>query len=311
VLFPQYRRQTEWGQFTALGEFYLNVPFDRNMLADTAERRSYLANFEVQPFEISQLLLSLRRDDLEVVVGKMLTPFGRYYFPLYTNSRIDAPFIRTEAIRWRETGVLLRYDPEWLDCAVALTNGCEDGDTNSSKALVARLGFKTENWAGGVSAKYQDGIGSEMQKEFNNHFGADLMYRWGIFVLSGEVIYDQYGFLKPGVDPDWITWRRSIYYRDVFKAVDVPVTGLGYYVNLGFSVDRWSGSINYGEFYPEAIGDPRHDVVNRRGIVKLDHELARSLHAYAVLMLENGGYLAQDNRPRRGSVILTGFQYTF
>jgi len=39
----------------------------------------------------------------------MDTPFGRTYFPLYSNSRIDAPFIRTEAIGWRQTGVLLHY----------------------------------------------------------------------------------------------------------------------------------------------------------------------------------------------------------
>ncbi len=173
-----------------LGEFYVSQPFNRNILVNTEERRSYVGNFMVDSLEISQLLLAFRRDNLELVVGKMATPFGRTYFPLFTNARLDAPFIRTEAIRWRETGLLVRWDPDWLVCEVALTNGCDDRDTNSSKALVSRLGVEQEQWAVGVSVKVQDGIGSEVQKQYNNHVGADAMCRWGIFTLSGEVIYD-------------------------------------------------------------------------------------------------------------------------
>jgi len=311
VLAPVYRHKFGAWELNLLGEFYLNQPFDRNILANTAERRSYAANFEVETLEMSQLALSLRREDFEITVGKMLTPFGRYYFPIYTNARLDAPFIRTEAIRWRETGVLLRYDPQWLVLDVAVTNGGFDCDANSSKALISRVGFELENWAGGVSVKYQDGIGSEGQKEFNNHVGADLMYRWSIFTLSGEVIYDQYGFRKPGYDPNDIFWGRSIYYRDLNKAYDKPITGVGYHINLGFCYNRWSGVLNYGEYYPESIGVEQHDIPNRRGILKVDYELAKRLDAYTVIMLENGGYIAQDDRPRISNVLLTGIQYAF
>lgn len=311
ALLPVYRHRFDAWEMTVLGEFYLNQPFDRNILADTAERRSYAANFEVETFEMSQLSIALRRGDFEVTVGKMATPFGRYYFPLYTNSRMDAPFIRTEAIRWRETGVLVRYDPDWFVCDVAITNGGDNRDANSSKAIISRVGVEHECWAGGVSVKYQDGIGSESQKQYNNHIGADLMYRWSIFTLSGEVIYDQYGFRRPGYDPDDIFWGRSIYYRDLNKADGEPIKGLGYYINLGFCKDRWSGLLNYGEYYPESLGVEQHDIPNRRGIVKLDYALAQCLGIYGVVMVENGGYIAQDNRPRLTNVLLTGVQYTF
>jgi hypothetical protein len=308
---PVYRHRFGNWDMTLLGEFYLNQPFNRNLLLDRKERRSYAANYDVDTVEISQLLLGFRREDLEFRVGKMETPFGRTYFPLYSNSRFDAPFIRTEAIRWRETGILVRYDPNWLVCDVAVTNGCDDRDTNSSKALVSRIGIEQERWAGGISLKIQDGIGSEGQKEYNNHVGADLMYRWGIFTLSAEAIYDQYGFRKTTFDPDNIFWGRSIYYRDLNKAREEPITGVGYYFNLGFTNGRWTGVLNYGEYYPESIGNPKHDVINRRAIVKLDYDLAKRLEAYAVVILETSGYMAQCNRPRRGTAILTGVQYTF
>ena len=311
VLSPVYRHRFGDWDMTLLGEFYLNQPFNRNMLLDRKERRSYAANFDVDTVEISQLLLGFRREDLEFRAGKMETPFGRTYFPLYSNSRIDAPFIRTEAIHWRETGLLIRYDPEWLVFDVAVTNGCDDRDTNSSKALVSRIGIEQERWASGISVKIQDGIGSEGQKEFNNHVGVDLMYRWGIFTLSGEAIYDEYGFRKTRFDPDDIFWGRSIYYRDLNKAREKPITGAGYYLNLGFTKGRWAGALNYGEYYPESIGNPKHDVTNRRGIVKLDYDLATRLEAYTVVILETSGYIAQCNRPRRGTVVLTGLQYLF
>lgn len=311
AIMPVFRRRAGDWEFTVLGEFYLNQPFNRNLLADTAERRSYLANYETDTFEISQLHLAMRRGDWEVVVGKMATPFGRTHFRLFTNSRIDAPFIRTEAICWRETGALVRWDPSWLVCEAALTNGCDDRDTNSSKALVARLGFDWEGLSGGVSAKAQDGIGSEGQKQYRSHYGVDLGIRWSIFTLSCEAIYDLYGFRRPGYDPDDIFWGRSIYYRDVNLAHNDPLKGLGYYLNLGICWQRWAAELNYGEYYPDEIGDPRQDTPNRRGIVKLDYDLAERLETYGVLLVENDLDNAQDGRTRRGIMVLGGVQYTF
>jgi len=311
VVTPVVRRQ--WGAFevTMLGELYLNQPFDRNILIDTQERRSYKSNFDVDTLEISQLLVSVRRCNLEVVAGKMVTPFGRFYFPLYSNARLDAPFLRTEAIRWRETGLLIRYDPGCFIGEMAITNGCDGLDTNSSKALIARLGLQGESFAVGCSAKQQDGIGSEMQKQFNSHVGLDFMTRCNCFTFSCEAIYDEYGFRHPEVDPDDITWGRSIYYRDQFYQLDTPITGAGYYCNLDFDRGPWAVTLNYGEFYPQGIGDARHDVTNRRGIVKVAYDITPFLKSYLVAMVETEGYTAQAGRARKGQVALTGLQYVF
>ena len=307
---PVFKRRFGSWETTVEGEFYLNQPFDRNLLADTPERRSYLENYRVDTFEISQLRIAVATGDLTLVAGKMVTPFGRVYFPLYSNARLDAPFIRTESILWRETGFLLRYAPGVLTADVALTNGGEDRDANSSKALVSRIGIDAERAALGVSFKVHDGIGSEGQKVYNNHVGMDCMVRRGRFICSAEVIYDEYGFRRPGFDPNDITWCRSIYYRDLNCRLNVPITGIGYYVDVGYRGDRWSCFLDYGEFYPQSIGHPQHDVVNRRAIVKVDYHFTPSLSVYAACLVENAGYLAQDNRPRQGGVLLAGLQWT-
>jgi hypothetical protein len=306
---PAFRHDAGSWETAVEGEFYLNQPFDRNVLASTPELVSYRGNFDVDTFEISQLLLSVRRGDFYVAVGKMVTPFGRTYFPLFTNARLDAPFIRTESVLWRETGVLLRYDPGWLVGDVALVNGGEDRDANSSKGIVSRVGIGTDDASAGVSVKWHDGIGSEEQKQFKNHLGMDFMLRRGRFTLSGEAIYDEYGFRRPGFDPLDITWGRSIYYRDLNYRPGVPITGMGYYLNLGFEDERWSGWLNYGEFYPQQLGHAQHDVVNRRGIIKVLRRLGPHLRIYSTVMVENGGYVAQSNRPRKGTVVLAGLEY--
>ena len=108
---PVFRHQFDKLEMTVQGEFYINQPFNRNILVDTAERRSYAGNFDVDTFEISQLYIELQCGDWSLTAGKMVTPFGRTYFPLYSNSRLDAPFIRTEVIHWRETGLSARYCP--------------------------------------------------------------------------------------------------------------------------------------------------------------------------------------------------------
>jgi hypothetical protein len=311
VIAPMYRRQLGAWETKVEGEFYLNQPFDQNYLDDSPERHSYLANFRVNTFEISKLLISCRRDDLTITVGKMETPFGRYYFPLYSNARIDAPFIRTESILWRETGLLIHYQPGIFVGDVAVTNGSEDLDSNSSKALISRLGLQNDYSAVGISVKWQDGIGSDEQKEYKNHAGADAMVRFGQFQLSGEFIYDEFGFRRPGFNPDDITWYHSIYYRDMNRALNVPCTGVGYYVNLGYKVDRWDINLNYGEFYPTPIGDPQHDEINRRGIVKAAYNFTPVLQPYCAVLVENTGFIAQEDRPRKGLMVLSGLQYVF
>lgn len=308
---PMIRHRAGDWELSVEGEFYINQPYDRNILVDTQERRSYLANWQPDILEISQLLMRAKYGDLTLMLGKMPTPFGRYYFPLYTNSWQDAPFIRTESILWRETGFLAEYKPGMFVADVAITNGGSDRDANSSKALVARLGLEGENWALGASGKVQDGIGSEGQKEYKNHLGADAMVRMGKFLLSAEAIYDEYGFRRPGYNPNDIFWGRSIYYRDLNYKNGVPITGFGYYGNLQYEGDAWIWMLNYGEFYPANIGVPQQDVVNRRGIAKVVYKFSPYFKWYNVVMLENGGYVAQDNRQRIGQYFLTGLEYHF
>jgi hypothetical protein len=311
VIAPQLKRQCGEGGVAVEGEFYINQPFDRNIFVNSEERRSYLGNYEMDPFEISQLLIRYDCRKFEAAMGKFVTPFGRTYFPLMSNARLDAPFIRTEAIHWRETGILLGYKPGAFGGQVGLVNGSEDCDTNSAKGIVARVGWDTPDWAFGGSIKFQDGVGSETQKMFNNHAGLDAMVCLGPFMVSGEVIYDEYGFHRPGFDPNDITWGRSIYYRDLSLPDGSPLTGIGYYCDLEYRQDRWIVSLNYGEYYPKEIGDPQHDIINRRGIAKLAYNFTEMLSMYGATIIENGSYVAQDDRLRRIYAVLTGVQCTF
>lgn len=312
---------TQWGgwDMSVAGEFFINEPYDQNILTDTLERKSYLQDFIIPPFQINQLFLSVKYEDWTFWLGKKNTPFGRYYPELDTNAQLDAPFIRTEAILWQETGLFAQYHPGNFVGDIAVTNGGENLDTNSSKAIIARAGWDAENWAVGASIKWQDGIGSEGQKEYNNYAGIDFMYRWGIFTLSGELIYDQYGFTRPvPTDPTQLDLffilndlPRDLYYRDLNNGLNTPITGVGYYVNLGFRWEHWGGMLNYGEFYPEQIGVPQQDVTNRRGIAKVDYYFNPHLKTYDMVMLETEGYIAQNNAPHRGLVLLSGLEYSF
>ena len=304
----------DW-ETTVRGEFYLNQPFDRNRFV-TPERVSYMANYEIATYEISQLYLSARRGNFMCSLGKIVTPFGRAYFPIYENSREDAPFIRTESILWRETGLLLQYAPGGSVVSVGLVNGGIDRDTNSSKALIARYGIGADDFAAGMSVKWQDGIGSEHQKIRRNHVGVDVMYRTGRFQFSSEVIYDVYGFRKSGTnlqgDPftgDDITWGRSNYYREQLLASGDSLTGFGYYVNLNMDFEKWLIMLNYGEYYPQRIGVELHDMINRRGIAKMIYRFTPLLESYTMILRENDYAVAQEGRPRRGVAILSGFQF--
>lgn len=303
------RRDYDDWQFEMVGEFYLNQPYDRNFLRDDPDRRSFAENFRVDPFEISQSYAAVRRGDWYFALGKMVTPFGRTWFPLYTNNRHDAPFIRTESILWRETGFLMQADPgPWVVTAM-LSNGGPDRDTNSSKAFIGRVGYDLDWFAVGSSVKMQDGIGSEGQKTFNNHVGIDAMVRAGRWTLSGEAIYDEYGIRRPGTALSDIFWGRSLYFRDLNKAYHEAITGKGYYVNLQYDANAWSLIFNYGEFFPEYIGDPRHDRITSRGYVKYLYRFNSWSEIYSMYLHENpldDAY--QPGRTRGGDELLFGWQ---
>jgi hypothetical protein len=292
-------------------QLFLNQPFDRNILVNTPERQSFAANFDIDPLQISQLYLGARNGDFYTALGRFVTPFGRFYFPNYRNNFDDSPFIRSEAILFRETGFLLQWDPAGWVFTAALTNGGFQQDANSSKAVVARVGIDQAWFALGASIKWQDGIGSEMQKTFNNHAGIDAMVRFGNWTLSGEAIYDQYGLRRPGTPLNDIFWGRSLYYRDLNNGFNIPITGAGYYVNLGYEGPNWSLMLNYGEFYPQQLGIPQHDATTRRGIVKASRHWSRYFETYSVVLLENDLPDAFDNSTRRGFYVIGGCQFAY
>jgi hypothetical protein len=299
------------------GEIHINQPFDRNILRDSA-REKYHPNFDIEPLEISRLNLQFIKDGLTIVLGKAESPFGRTWFPLYSNSRTDAPFIRTEAILWRETGVFLNWKRGPLVVDLAVVNGSEDMDTNSSKGGIARLGAEGDNWAFGVSGKKQDGIGSENQKYYKNHFGFDFMLRRAAFVLSGEAIYDEYGFRYDISDAD-VFWQRSLYDRDLYYKRKTPIHGRGGYVDLTYYGEKLTAGINYGEYHPKELGitvydgrEINHDEPIKRWIVKTAYTIAPGLQAYGVGLFENNRRTESDMRSDvTGLVILAGLQYRF
>ncbi|NOY40219.1 MAG: hypothetical protein GXP26_00075 [Planctomycetes bacterium] len=311
ALLANYRTTSGSWKTSIESELFLNQPFEKNILLDNQERRSYAENYNLDILELSRLNIALRNGDWKLSAGKMWTPFGRHYSQLWTNRLLDAPFIRTEAIRWRETGILLRYDPAPWIAEVGVFNGSPNRDANSSKALVARIGAEATNWAVGGSLKAQDGLGSENQKIFNRHVGIDAMVRQGRWQLSTEVIYDEYGLRRENFDPLDIFWEKSIYFRELNDGPYNPITGLGYYVALDFTGDVWLVSLNYGQFFPETIGDVRHDRTQTRGILKIARSFGQNVQVYTVVMKENDGYVAQQGQTRRGTVLVTGLQYTY
>jgi hypothetical protein len=291
-------------------ELFLNQPFDRNIFQDTPERASFAHNFDIEPLQISQLGLSANWNAFTATVGRFVTPFGRFYYPLYRNNFDDSPFIRSEAILYRETGVLLEWQPAGWDFAAAVVNGGFEQDTNSSKAFVGRAGLDWDWLACGVSIKDQDGIGSENQKVYKNHFGCDAMVRHGRWSLSGEAIYDEYGLRRPGFPLDAIFWGRSLYYRDLNDANYDPITGTGYYVNLQYEGPFWSWLINYGEFYPEELGIPQHDAISRRALIKSTTRWTPNFETYGIVMHENDIPNSFAGRKRQGMYLILGCQFT-
>lgn len=303
-----YLEKLPWGDVIAHGEVLLTQDNGKNVIE--AENNGSFTAYETKTFDISELFVGISGTSSTVKVGKTRSPFGRYYFPVFSNSRFDAPFIRTEAIIWRETGVFYSFVKTHFSLDIALTNGEKEQDMNSSKAGIARIGTGGRNWAFGVSAKQQDGTGSEHLKVYKNHLGADFMLRAGTSVIiSGEFIYDEYGarqsFLRG------VTGRTSLYYRDVYLTGDA-ITGIGGYLDVSYIKAKWLLNANYGEFHPEDIGIIYHDKPIRRGLLKAAYNITSRLRAFAVELKEAN----RPADPRRGKVVehnavMAGLQFYF
>ncbi len=272
-------------EFFAGGEIRLNQSFDNNFLVDEY-REKYIQNFKTDRFQIAGMFVGLRVKNFELSLGKRRSIFGNDQLVHLTNGEIFQPFIRTESVLWWETGLFLKYRKGIIRLDLSVVNGGPDKDTNSSKAAVARAGIELKNFAIGVSAKVQDGIGSEQQKQYKNHIGFDISFRSGKFRLSAEGIYDEYGFRKE-FNSDDIFWERSLYYRDQFYKSETPITGIGGYIDLSYHNNKILVNINYGEFHPEKINNPYHDPPIRRGILKFIYNFSHGFGIFLSTLIEN------------------------
>gem|GEM_PF-884800 len=310
ALNPRYVHQANGWTVVGNGVFFLNQPYDSSTFNSPA-LAPYTAGLAVSPFQIWQLNLSATRGDLKLTIGKDNSPFGRYYFPLYSNARLDAPFIRTEAIQWVETGAFLKWTPGPWSLDLAVTNGGQDRDTNSSKAVIGRFGLQGGWGAVGISGKFQDGLGTDYQKLYDNYYGVDGIVRFGPFDLSGEAIYDQYG-LHAKFDPTLLAGGIDLYGRDNYSGrPGVPLSGFGYYVNLGWTERRFRLDLNYGEFYPRAIGIPEQDAPTRRGVVKGAWNFSNHFLLYGMLLFEGERPVAPVLAQQHGFAMLSGAQLAF
>ncbi len=308
ALTARIEKEFRGGNLRVFSELFFNQPFDKNILSD--ERRArYRANFDIDIIEIPQLFIRFSTGDFSITLGKQETVFGKNHSLPLLNSYFAQPFIRTEAILRYETGLFLEYKPGILDFDLAVVNGGAEMDTNSSKAGIVRLGLDGKNWALGVSAKFQDGIGSENQKQYKNHAGLDWMLKTGAFRFCGEIIYDEYGFRKEFNEDD-IFWPRSLYYRDLFYKLEEPITGIGGYVNLQYETPGWFLELNYGEFHPREIGHALHDEPVKRAIIKLRLRLAPGFHAFAMVLFENKRPKEDLFKGASDYAFLLGLRYT-
>jgi hypothetical protein len=307
VLTADIHKKFKWGNLKVYTQLFINQAFSKNILADDS-RQKYLQNFEVDTLELKQLYIQVRKGNFTFGLGKHHSKFGRDYTYGFNNGFFDYPFIRNEAIRNFETGLFIGYTGGLLTLDLAVVNGSEDMDTNSSKAGIARIGLQGANWSIGVSAKAQDGIGSEWQKQYNNHAGFDLMFQIGALRISSEFIYDEYGFHRE-FSIDDVFWGRSYYYRDIFYKHKTPIKGYGGYVDVQYEGRGFLLELNYGQYQPEEIGHPYHDESIQRIMAKIRVRIGANFHIFGIGLMEN----EREKEPLFDGAsdygVLIGFQY--
>lgn len=303
------RKQNKWSSLTVEAEFFLNQPFGKNILKDEF-RDDYLANFEVETLVMSKMNLRFDIGQFRVTIGKAMTPFGRVYFQSQSNDlNFGAPFVRSEVIQWRETGIFLHWENRYLEVDIAATNGGENRDTNSGKAGIFRVGLHGRNWSIGGSHKIHDGTGSEWQKQYNDHTGLDFMVRFGKVRFFGEWVWDRYGFHRP-FGADEIFWPRSLYYRDVFFAYKTPVKGKGWYGGINFLSKDWLIDLNYGQYHPRQIGNTLHDIPNRRVVIRVAYRFIPEARFYFTGLLENEREKEPWSEGAKPFAVLAGCEFT-
>ena len=288
ILRTRFERERKPWVFAAEAELYLSLPNGRSILSD-ADRDLYRENFIVPPLQVFQLFAELRHGDWNVRLGRFRTPLGRNDSPILTNSFLDAPFLRTEVIGFTETGLLASWRPGVFSLQVGLTNGETELDTNSSKAVIGRLGAGQERWAVGMWVKAHDGISSEQQKRFNSFAGFDARLKFKRFSIYAEGVIDQHGLYRDlnAEGNPLALGPRSLYGRDIFVAPRRAIWGGGFDVGVLFRGDKFVVDVNYGLYFPEAIGNAAHDELIHRGVVKLLYAVGPRVQIFGAGLVEN------------------------
>ena len=308
ILSGKISRKIRKSEIFALGEFRINQSFDGNILIDDY-RKQYVQNFKTDRFQIAQLYVGFKTGNLKISLGKKNSMFGKDNLIHLTNGEIFQPFIRTESILWWETGLFIGYRSGIFCLDLSIVNGGPDKDTNSSKAAVVRGGIELKNISFGISAKMQDGIGSEWQKQYKNHLGFDLTLRSSNISIYSEGIYGEYGFRKE-FDSSDIFWGKSFYYRDQFYKEETPITGIGGYIGVRYKNDKLLLDLNYGEFHPEEIGDPYHDTPVKRGIAKFVYNPGKGFSIYTGILVENDRLRESVFSGAKGYAYIAGLKFS-
>ena len=314
VVRPALRSQAGGWHISAEAEIYLNHRYGRSILSDP-ERDQYRGNFDVDTFQLFQMYVQARYDDFIIRLGRSRTPFGRYQSPMFTNQMADAPFLRTDVVNFTETGLFFRWQPSLpVVFDFAIVNGEPDVDTNSSPGVVSRLAYEDDFFILGASMKVVDGISSEYQKRYANVYGLDTSVRWGRWLFYGEAMYDEHGFWR-----DFFRYGnpynygpRSIYGRDAYRGTEKQsIKGSGYDIGVAYRGDSFIIDANYGEYFPEDIGDPIHDPAIRRFLLKGTYFITPNVQLFGVGIVENrrirDGLLGSMN-PHS---VFTGLQFVF
>ena len=238
-------------EFVLDSEFYINQPFDSDQLMNDAERQIVRRQFPSQPVPGLAIGVGDELRRLDVQDRQVRNSLRPHLLSALYQRGMGRAVHPHGSDRLRETGILGHYKSGYFVADLALTNG-GDRPRHQLQQVPGGAGRPGVGLLGlGASAKKGNGNGSEWDKEFDNHYGVDLMFRSGPFQFSSEFVYDEYGFGRPGFDPLDITWVKSIYYRDVSSGhLGVPCTGVGYYVNLGYADGPWNALVNYGDYYP-------------------------------------------------------------
>jgi hypothetical protein len=297
----------------ARSEFFLNEPTGGTLLRDPV-RNLYSGDYTVPAFQVFQLALEAERGDWLIRVGKIRSFLGSNTVPMFTNSMMDAPFLQTEIIGFSETGVFVRWHPGPWSFDLGISNGEANLDTNSGKALIARVGIDQSRWSAGVWSKFQDGIGSEEQKRFNSFVGFDANARFGSWTFYGEGLIDEHGLYR---DPKTINNPSefsdfSLYGLDIFRGFDKPTYGAGFDAGAVYRYERLMVDWNYGIYFPEHIGVPTQDATIHRGLIKCSLDLTNRLQFYSVVIFENSRpqpFMLMNNYAPRA--LLFGFQFGF